>query len=331
MAVASVVNIREDRRVLHRDLNPEGSEDAAAEGLLAAFHGRLHVSSELEPTLASTLAHLKAHPGSMVRPHIVSRLAEAYGIEPGPATDLAIALEYFHTASLVFDDLPCMDNATMRRGAPCVHIAFGESSAILGALALINRAYALTWKALARCAPEVREPALEYLEQHLGTQGLLNGQSLDLNYSELPHTLDSTRRVAQGKTVSLIALTLVLPAMAGGATARELQLLDRISTSWGLSYQIVDDLKDVLESSSKSGKTASRDAYLGRPNTVLAIGIGGSVDRLLRLLRLGDRNLGVLIGMRPALGFLREFRETLEYELNRIIEHAGVIPINRIR
>lgn len=301
------------------------------ERLLDAFHEGLQIPSSVEATLGGALRHLLAHAGSMVRPRIVYRLASAYGMEDEPATDMAIALEYFHTASLVFDDLPCMDNARMRRGAPCVHVAYGESAAILAALALINRAYALAWRAMARCAEGFRAPAMAYLEQHLGMQGLLNGQSLDLNYSRLPHTLDTTERVAQGKTVSLISLTLVLPAMAGGATRRELQLLDRISTCWGLSYQIVDDLKDVLESSSSSGKTAARDEQLDRPNMALAIGVGGSVNRLLRLMHAGDRSLEMLVKLRPRLEFLREFRGTLKGELNRVIQGAGAIPIDRAR
>jgi geranylgeranyl pyrophosphate synthase len=299
--------------------------------LLTAFEERLPIPPSVEPTLGSALRHLLTHAGSMVRPRIVYRLASAFGIEEERAIDMAIALEYFHTASLVFDDLPCMDDADMRRGAPCVHIAFGESAAILAALALINRAYALVWCAIASCDPALRAPALAWMEQHLGTHGLLNGQSLDLNYSKLPHTVDTTERVAQGKTVSLISLTLVLPALAGGATPRDLQLLQRISTFWGLSYQIVDDLKDVLENPSTSGKTAARDEVLDRPNMALAIGVGGSVHRLLRLLRLGDKNLEMLIGIRPRLAFLREFRGTLKDELNRVIEGAGAIPIDTRR
>lgn len=325
------IHTRERRKPIHQDLIAEGTLDATMERLLSALSERLRMGPQVEPTLAKAVRHLLVHAGSMVRPRIVLQLATAYGIEEDAATDLAIALEYFHTASLVFDDLPCMDDATMRRGAPCVHIAFGESTAILAALALINRAYALVWRAIAACPPEFRAPALAYLERHLGTEGLLNGQSLDLNYSRLPHTLDWTERVARGKTVSLISLTLVLPAMAGGATARELQLLHRISTCWGLSYQIVDDLKDVLDSSSKSGKTAARDQSLDRPNMALAIGIAGSVERLRRLIRAGDRNLEMLVRFRPSLRFLRTFRDTLEDELNRTIEGAGAIPIDKGR
>jgi geranylgeranyl pyrophosphate synthase len=331
MASGRVVEIRDWRGSIHQDLIPAGTHDATMAHLLDAFENRSPITKNIEPGLGSALRYLLANPGSMVRPQIVYRIASSYGISDQAATDLAIALEYFHTASLIFDDLPCMDNAKMRRGVPCVHVEFGESTAILAALAIINRAYGLTWRSLAGGKLHLREPALDYLEQHLGTQGLLNGQSLDLNYSRLPHTLDTTELVAQGKTVSLISLTLVLPAMIGGAPSRELQLLQRISTFWGLSYQIVDDLKDVLENSSNSGKTAARDESQDRPNMALAIGVGASINRLLRLLYLGDRNLKLLIELRPSLSFLREFRATLKDQLNRIIEGAGAIPIDRKR
>ena len=331
MRSGNIAEILDRRNSIRQDLIPAGRRDATMRRLLAAFRDGLPLSRHVEPTLGNAVQYLLSHPGSMVRPRIVFKLASAYGIEELAATDLAIALEYFHTASLVFDDLPCMDNATMRRGVSCVHIEFGESSAILAALALINRAYALTWRAIAACPPAYQQSAMTYVEQHLGTGGLLNGQSLDLNYSRLPHTVDSTERVAQGKTVSLISLTLVLPAMAGGGTQRELQLLHRISTCWGLSYQIVDDLKDVLETPSTSGKTVARDESLGRPNMVLAIGVGGAMNRLLRLLHLGDWNLKMLIKVRPSLSFLGEFRATLKDELDRVIEGAGAIPIDKKR
>ena len=331
MRPAGIADFRDWRNSIRQDLIPAGRRDATMRRLLAAFKESLPLAQTVDSTLGNAVHYLLAHPGSMVRPRIVSKLAAAYGIQEQAATDLAIALEYFHTASLVFDDLPCMDNATMRRGEACVHIVYGESSAILAALALINRAYALAWRAISSCSPDFQQSAQAYLEQHLGTEGLLNGQSLDLNYCRLPHTVDSTERVAQGKTVSLISLTLVLPAMAGGASPRELQLLHRISTSWGLSYQIVDDLKDVLETSSISGKTAARDESLGRPNMVLAVGVGGAMNRLLRLLHLGDASLKMLIRIRPSLSFLGEFRATLKDELDRVIEGAGAIPIDKRR
>ncbi len=120
--------------------------------------------------------------------------------------------------------------------------------------------------------------------------------------------------------MSLIRLTLVLPALLGGASEAELQLLERIALFWGLSYQIVDDLKDVLQSSSESGKTPSRDLSLGRPNIALVLGVRGAAERLQRLIGLGDRMLGRLIVLRPGVRFLGNLREELGEEARQLTE-----------
>lgn len=288
-----------------------------------AFKTSLPLPEALDPALEEALRHVLDHPGSLVRPRLISQMATAYGVEEPAANDLAIAIEYFHTASLVFDDLPCMDNATARRGVPCVHFAFGEAGAILTALALINRAYALLWKSVAASAQACQQPALGYVEQCLGVDGLLNGQSLDLHYGTLPHDRATTERIARGKTVSLIRLTLVLPAMLGGAPRREIRLLERIALYWGLSYQMVDDLKDVLQSDAGAGKTVARDAELGRPNAAAVMGVPGTVVRLRRFIRVGDRMLGRLMQLRPEVEFLVKLRTELDEELRKVTRNAG--------
>ncbi len=287
-----------------------------------AFGASLPLPSALDPNFEEALRHVLDNPGSLVRPRLVFQVAMAYGLDPAHAQDLSIALEYFHTASLLFDDLPCMDNALERRGAPCAHIVFGEAGAILSALALINRAYALSWRAIGAC-PRHRQPqVLAYLEHRLGIEGLLNGQSLDLHYFSLPHTRETTELIARGKTVSLIRLTLVLPAMLGNASPLDIQLLERIALFWGLGYQIVDDLKDVLQNASETGKTVARDVLLDRPNIAIAIGTRGAVQRLARLIVLGDRTLRRLLRSRPALDFLENLRRDLDQELARVTQNA---------
>lgn len=295
-----------------------GLEELNTTSLAQDLRAALPLPAGLDPHFESALRHVLDNPGSLVRPRMALEIASAYDLDPVRANDLAIALEYFHTASLIFDDLPCMDDATRRRNAPCVHVAFGKSGAILSALALINRAYALSWRALAACPPTMQPRVMQYLEQRLGIEGLLNGQSLDLNYASLPHTRETTERIAHGKTVSLIRLTLVLPAMLAGAPSPELRLLERIAAFWGLGYQIVDDLKDVLQSATETGKSVARDLLLDRPNTAAAIGIPAAVERLQRLIALGDRNLARLLHKRPALVFLRQLRNSLQDELSRV-------------
>jgi geranylgeranyl diphosphate synthase, type II len=279
-----------------------------------AFTGSLPLPVTLEPHLREALGQVLRNPGSLIRPEIVTEISLGYGLSETDATDLAIGLEYFHTASLLFDDLPSMDDAVERRGLPCVHLEFGDAGAILAALALINRAYALIWRGVSTSLPERRSIALAYLERHLGVDGLLNGQSMDLHYAALPHDRQTTEQIAMGKTVSLIRLTLVLPAILGGAPHSELRMLERIALYWGLSYQIVDDLKDVLQSSAEAGKTVSRDLSLDRPNVALVIGVGGAVERLTRLIDLGDRMFRRLIAVRPGVSVLQNLRTELGAE-----------------
>ncbi len=291
-----------------------------------AFSTGLLLPPRLDPRFEEALRHVLDNPGSLIRPRMVFQVATAYGMEAVAAKDLAIALEYFHTASLIFDDLPCMDNAVERRGVPCVHFEFGEAAAILVALALINRAYALSWRAVSASSSQSQPRALAYMEQCLGVEGLLNGQSLDLHYATLPHNRETTERIARGKTVSLIRLTLVLPAMLGGASAREIQLLERIALYWGLGYQMVDDLKDLLESAAQAGKTVARDLLLDRPNAASAMGISCAVERLNRFINLGDRTLARLLQSRLGLSFLASLRAGLEEELARVTDNLCAMP-----
>jgi geranylgeranyl diphosphate synthase, type II len=283
--------------------------------LPAAFTAGLPLTAGTEPHLGGALRHALGHPGSLVRARLVYEMAQAYGLSEGRSMNLAVGIEYFHTASLLFDDLPCMDDATERRGEPCVHRTHGEAAAILAALGLVSRAYALLWQGLAGLPTGHQALAGAYVEGCLGVNGLLNGQSEDLHYASLPNYRRSPQKVATGKTVSLIRLSLVLPALLGGAQAGEVRLLERLAAFWGLSYQIIDDFKDVFQQSVQTGKTPSRDESLNRPNLALAIGASQSLVRLERLMSLGDRVLARLTGRLPSLMFLNELRSRFREEM----------------
>ncbi len=292
-----------------------------------AFSTSLPLPAALDPNFENAIRHVLDNPGNLIRPKLVFQMATAYGLDLVPAQELAIALEYFHTASLLFDDLPCMDNALERRGVSCTHLEYGEEGAILTALALINRAYALTWRAIAGCPRANQARSMTFMERCLGVQGLLNGQSLDLHYSTMPRTLETTDQIARGKTVSLIRLTLTLPAMLGGASASELRQIERIAVFWGLGYQILDDLKDVLQSASETGKTSARDIVQDRPNIAAIIGVRGAVERLTRLIDLGDKVLLRILESRPELEFLDELRGELQEELGRVTRRSYALAV----
>jgi geranylgeranyl diphosphate synthase, type II len=285
-----------------------------------AFHAGLILPDGTEPHLAGALHHTLEHPGSMVRAELAFRIGCSFRMGEDRAENLAIAIEYFHTASLLFDDLPAMDDARQRRGMPCAHHVYGEGAAILAALALVNRAYALIWKSVAGLPPETQAGSLTYLERHLGIAGLLNGQSQDLHYARLSPRLREPQSIAMGKTVSLIRLALVLPAIAAEASPREIHLLDRLAVFWGLSYQTLDDLKDVLCTGDVHGKTAARDAFLDRPNLALSVGIPESFDRVDRLMNIAGRAIARLTERRARLAFLREVRVQFNKEIAKLSE-----------
>ena len=132
-----------------QSLGPSGLVSAPdADALLAAFRDALPVDDRIEAHLGATIRDILDHPGRLIRAQLAFRVQSDRGVEPAAARDLAVAIEYFHTASLVFDDLPSMDDAKTRRGRPCPHLVYGEASAVLGALALITRGYALLWRCL---------------------------------------------------------------------------------------------------------------------------------------------------------------------------------------
>jgi geranylgeranyl diphosphate synthase, type II len=300
-------------------MDSAASHAAMRSRLLSAFHAGLVLPHGTESHLAGALRHTLRYPGSMVRAVLAFRVGCSFQMSEDRAENLAIAIEYFHTASLLFDDLPAMDDARLRRGMPCAHHVFGEGAAILAALALINRAYSLIWRSVAGLSPQTQCAALTYLERYLGIAGLLNGQSQDLHYANLSPRFREPQSIAMGKTVSLIRLALVLPAIAAEASAGELHLLDRLAIFWGLSYQTLDDLKDLI-CTDLHGKTAARDAFLDRPNLALRIGISESFERIDRLMNLAGRTIARLSARRPRLAFLREVRVQFDKEIAKLSE-----------
>ena len=254
---------------------------------------RVHSPAQpaIEPALAAALTHLTARPGKMFRARLVFETAAPLGWSQDRAEKLASALEYFHLASLTLDDLPCMDDALERRGQPCVHHRHGEATAILAALALINRAYRLIHEAFAALPEDVRVAAGNLVDQCLGTAGLVGGQALDLAFGGTGGTVRDIGRIAMAKTGALMGLALRLPALAVRLAPDETRALRALSIYWGLAFQITDDLHDVLSSSLSAGKTTGRDREKARPNLALALGVTAARARLARLEGLAERTL----------------------------------------
>lgn len=294
--------------------------DAAAYAFVRdGFQTLLTLSPRLEPHLRGVLTDVLSHPGSLVRAQLAYSVMTALGASPDAARAWGCAVEYFHTASLLFDDLPCMDNATHRRGHACPHLTHGEGAAILGALALINDGYRLLWSVLTARPDAVRAAATALVSQCLGAEGILNGQAHDLYFDRSPHDEKAVLQVASGKTVTLTRLTLVMPALIGGAAPAHVDALEAVAASWGLSYQIMDDFKDFLMGPSDTGKTTSRDRVLDRPNLPLTIGCEPALQSLNTWLTRGRAAIEGLTGSMKGLDALLRLQSTLEAERRNLV------------
>jgi geranylgeranyl pyrophosphate synthase len=291
-----------------------------------AFSDLLPLSPGLEPRLRAVVADVLGHPGSLARAQLAYGLGVRRGLEAGRALKIAVAVEYFHSASLLFDDMPNMDDATERRGRPCPHVVHGEAATTLGALALITRAYSLLWEALG----EGEEPgdhckaAAALVGECLGIAGILDGQSRDVHFRREAANPEMAARVAVAKTVPLVRLAMVLPAVVAGESGETLQRLERLAAAWGLAYQILDDFKDSLMGAEETGKTPGRDAGLGRPNLPALTGPRRALVRLSRLLEESRDIIGALTiegeqAWAP-LGSLQDFLEAEAADVERRLE-----------
>lgn len=284
---------------------------AMTERLRQALRENAPATARTEPGLRAVLEEAVANPGRLVRAQLALTAAEIHGLGAARAEQLACAVEYYHTASLLLDDLPCMDDATLRRGRRCAHLVHGEAAAILAALVLVNRANALIGAALAAHPAVVRLQALAGVDSCLGVAGLAGGQARDLRFAESKKGVREVGTVALGKTGALLWLAVCLPALPAAPSAAEWGALKALCIYWGLAYQVTDDLRDVTLAANETGKTGNRDGTLRRPNLAHVLGVAATQQRLGRLLRQARSTLTRLERMHPRWRYLAAFQETV--------------------
>jgi geranylgeranyl diphosphate synthase, type II len=214
--------------------------------------------------------------GKRVRPVLTLAVADLFGCRSEPVLDLACAVEMVHACSLVLDDLPAMDDAALRRGRPTVHREFGESVALLAALALLNRAYALVAEAATRLALRryTTEDVVHHLAAAIGSDGLIGGQALDLLAAPGEMDLDVLEYIHSHKTGALFMAAGELGAMAAEARRRDLEVIARFAKNLGLAFQISDDLLDVLGTPEETGKDTGKD--VDKVTFVKLLGVSGA-------------------------------------------------------
>lgn len=258
-----------------------------------ALERLLPTRAEAPPAALEAMRYSLFAGGKRLRPILTLASASTVG---GTASEplrtlahpAACAIEMIHTYSLIHDDLPAMDDDTLRRGRPTAHVVYGEGLAILAGDALLTEAF----RVLARW-PDTRDPSV--LERKLrvtariataaGVIGMVGGQVIDLEAAgQLSAPSSSDRRdsslgpeelraMHERKTGALIRAAVVAGALMIGGSEPEIKAVDAYATHLGLGFQIVDDILDVESTAEQLGKTAGKDAAAGKPTYPAMFGL----------------------------------------------------------
>ena len=230
--------------------------------------------------LADAMRYTVLGGGKRVRALLAYAAGETAGADVAIVDGCAAAVELIHAYSLVHDDLPCMDDDTLRRGKPSCHVAFGEATALLAGDALQSLAFA----ALARSGATDAAALCATLADAAGAAGMAGGQSVDVDATGRSLTLDELSAMHRMKTGAMIRASVRLGAGCDGRmTDADTQALDAYGRSIGVAFQIIDDMLDVKGTASSLGKTPGKDAANAKPTYVSLLGFEGADARVAQL------------------------------------------------
>ncbi|OYU38961.1 MAG: farnesyl-diphosphate synthase [Pseudorhodobacter sp. PARRP1] len=220
--------------------------------------------------------------GKRLRGFLVLESARMLGVAPGVSVSAAAAVEALHAYSLVHDDLPAMDDDTLRRGQPTVHVRWDEATAILAGDALQTLAFdLLTDPALG--SADIRLKLVSGLAKASGAAGMVLGQALDIaaETAGTPLSLDEITTLQAGKTGALIGFAAEAGAILAQQNPRPLRAY---ATALGLAFQIADDILDVTGDAAKAGKRLQKDADAGKATFVSLLGLDAARARAKSLI-----------------------------------------------
>jgi len=266
-------------------------------------------STGCPPRLAAAMRHAVFPKGARIRPRLCLSVAVACGDDdPMLATAAAAAIELLHCASLVHDDLPCFDDADTRRGRPSVHRAYGEPLAVLAGDALIVLAFQHIAGVVS--SPARRAQVIALVGRAVGAaSGIIGGQAWECE------TEIDVARYHRAKTGALFAAASSVGAAASGQDPGQWRTLGE---TLGEAYQIADDIRDAIATEADIGKPVGRDAALGRPNSVAALGLDGAVRRLGGLVAAASESV-------PDCAGAGDLRALIQLEAKRLVQRKATL------
>ena len=238
--------------------------------------------------------------GKRIRPFLVVETARLFGAPRRHALMVGAALECVHCYSLVHDDLPAMDDDSLRRGRPTVHKAFDEATGILAGDALLTFAFDILSRPQSHPNPATRIALVSALARAAGVGGMAGGQMIDLSaegrFADADNAeldFEGVRTLQSMKTGALLKFACMCGGILGNADRKSRAALERYGASVGEAFQIADDLLDVDGDATIIGKATGKDAAAHKATFVSLIGVEGARDRLKRLITEADNAIAM--------------------------------------
>ncbi len=239
------------------------------EAALASF---LPAAGALPPRLHDAMRYAVLGGGKRVRPLLCHAAGAVFDAPAAELDRAACAVELIHAYSLVHDDLPCMDDDTLRRGKPTVHVEYDEATALLVGDALQALAFQVLAEGAAAPSAQSRLSMLALLAHAAGSRGMAGGQAIDLGAVGRTLTLEELEQMHIHKTGALIRASVLLGAYSGNADEEAGKRLAHFANRIGLLFQVVDDILDAEANTATLGKTAGKDAAQHKPTYVSLLG-----------------------------------------------------------
>lgn len=215
--------------------------------------------------------------GKRLRPVLMIEVCKMMNGDEKEVMPFACAMEIIHTYSLIHDDLPAMDNDSLRRGMPTNHIKFGEATAILAGDALLNRAFEIV-SVYEGKYPERALRAIHMLSTSSGTEGMIGGQVIDMQSEGKDISVEELRHLHLLKTGAIIRSSCTIGALMSGADEKAINAVDEFAVNLGTAFQIRDDILDVIGTEEELGKPIGSDAEQDKNTYVRLLGLEKSEE-----------------------------------------------------
>ncbi len=230
-----------------------------------------------QKTVTEAMNSAMRAPGKRLRPMLMRETYRLFWGEGREIEPFMAAIEMIHTSSLIHDDLPCMDNDTLRRGMPTTWVSFGEDMAVLAGDALMITAFETAAKALDFTGDAEKVAAsMGLLAKKTGVSGMIGGQTVDVEMTGKPVSSERLDFIYALKTGALLEASMMIGAVMAGASDEDVKKVEEMAADVGLAFQIQDDILDVVSTPEQLGKPVLSDEKNAKTTYVTLHGLDGA-------------------------------------------------------